>query len=186
MTSLIRKMQKKSRDMFISEHNILHMNHGKHWIHAALEEKPDTTMHTISAEWIIPFKGIAENDLTLIEQTILPINEDMERQFAQNLYGTVGAAAEKVGNVVNAGEHVSFPHSMLEMFRKIEFGVDRDGNISMPQIHVGPAAYERIAREIQNVPPELEAEIEKVKAEKIQMAFDREAERKAKFKRADS
>jgi hypothetical protein len=79
-------------------------------------------MHTISAEWTIPFKDIADNDLNLIARTILPMNDEMEKQFAINMYAVVGAAAEKVGNVVSARAAGSFSQSMLEMFKKIELG----------------------------------------------------------------
>jgi hypothetical protein len=182
--ALLSKMQATSRQMFVSQENILRMNHGGTWVHAAREPEPDTLMHTMSTEWMIPFKDIAENDLTLIARTILPINQEMEKQFAHNMYGLVSATAEKVGNVVDAKAIGSFAKSMLEMFRKIELGVDRNGAISMPQIHVGPEMAERIAKELQSVPPELEAEIEQVKAEKVQQAFEREAKRKAKFKSA--
>jgi hypothetical protein len=185
MIALMGKMQEQSRRLFIHEHNVLRMNHGENWVHSARDAEPDTTMHNISAEWTIPFARIAENDLNLIAQTILPINEQMERQFAKNMYGVVGAAAEKAGNIVDAEGTGSFAVSMLEMLRKIELGVDRDGNVSMPQIHVGPGMYERIVSELQDVPPDLSAEIERVKAEKSQLALDREAERKAKFKRTD-
>lgn len=183
---LVGAMQKQSRQMFVSEHNVLRMNHGGNWVHAAREPEPDTTMLTISAEWVIPFKDIADNDLSLISRTVLPINEEMGKQFAQNMYGVVGAAAERVGNVVNGQAADSILISMVEMFKKIEFGVDRDGKISMPQMHVGPEMYERIARELQNVPAEIEAEIEKIKAVKVQAALVREEERKSKFKRAEA
>jgi len=186
VTMLVGRMQARSRQMFVSEENTLRMNHGGSWIHAAQDPESDTTMHTISVESLIPFKDIAENDLGLIARTILPLNEEMEKQFAQSMYGVIGAAAEKVGNVVDAKAAGSFANSMLEMFRKIEIGVDREGNISMPQLHVGPAMAEKIANELQDVPPEIEAEIEQVRAEKVQSALDREAERKAKFKRAES
>jgi hypothetical protein len=186
VTSLLGRMQARSRQVFVNEHNVLRMNHGGNWVHAARDPEPDTSMHTISAEWLIPFKDIAENDLSLIARTILPLNEEMEKQFAVNMYGVVGAAAEKVGNVVDAKASGSVAQWMLEVFRKIEFGVDRDGNISMPQLHVGPGMAERIAKELQAVPPELDAEIERVRAEKVQAALDRERERKAKFKGTDS
>lgn len=182
--TLMQKMQEKSRKMFVSEHNVLRMNHGSNWVHAARDPEPDASMHTISAAWTVPFKDIAANDLSLIGRTILPINEEMERQFAQNMYDVVGAAAQKVGNVVDAKTAGSFGHSILEMLRKIELGVDRDGNVSMPQMHVGPALFARLPDEMSKVPPEIEAEIEQVKAEKIQAAFDREVERKTKFKQA--
>jgi len=184
LTALMGRLQEKTRRTFVSEHNVLRMNHGSSWVHSARDPEPDTTMHPISAEWTIPFKDIADNDLSLIGRTIFPISEEMDRQFAQNMYGVVGAAAQKVGNVVDAKTAGSFAQSMLEMFRKLELGVDRDGNVSMPQMHVGPELYARLPEEMSKVPPELSAEIERVKAEKIKDALDREAERKGKFKRA--
>lgn len=179
-------MQARSRQTFVSEHNILRMNHGGSWVHTARDQEPDTTMHTISAEWMIPFKDVADNDLSLIARTILPLNEEMEKQFALNIYGVVGAAAEKVGNVVDAKAEGSLAQSMLEMFRRIEIGVDRDGNISMPQLHVGPEMADRLAKELQSIPPEMEAEIELLKAAKVEAALAREADRKAKFRRPES
>ncbi|WP_145206658.1 hypothetical protein [Sphingobium sp. B2] len=183
VTKLLARLQDRSRQMFIDENNIFRMNHGGNWTHSARAPEPDTAMHTISAEWLISFKDIAENDLSLIGRTMLPLSEEMERQFALNMYGVVSAAAEKVGNVVDAKASTSFADSMLEMFRKIEIGGDRDGNISMPHLHVGPGMAERIAKELEGVPPELEAEIERVKAQKVEEAYARENERKAKFKR---
>jgi hypothetical protein len=185
VVALMVKLQEKSRKTFVSEHNVLRINHGSNWVHSARNPEPDTTMHTLSSEWTIPFKDIAENDLGLIGRTILPVSEEMDKQFAQNMYGVVGAAAQKVGNVVDAKAAGSFGASMLEMFRKLELGVDRDGNVSMPQMHVGPDLYARLPEEMSKVSREINAEIERVKAEKIQDALDREAERKAKFKRAE-
>lgn len=184
VTTLVARLQEKTRQTFVSEHNVLRMNHGNNWVHATRDPEPDTSMRSISAEWTIPFKDIAENDLGLIGRTILPISAEMETQFAQNMYGVVGAAAQSVGNVVDAKSAGSFAESMLDMFRKLELAVDRDGNVSMPQMHVGPELYARLPEEMSKVPPELNAEIERVKAEKIQDALDREAERKGKFKRA--
>lgn len=186
VASLLAKMQAESRQMFVSQQNVLRMNHGKTWVHAASDPEPDTSMHTISAGYEIPFKDIADNDLSLIARSILPLNEEMQKQFALNMYGVIGAGAEKVGNVVDAKATGSIAASMLEVLRKIELGVDRDGKVSMPQLHVGPEMAERIKKELKDVPPEIEAEIERVKAEKIQQALDREAERKAKFKRVES
>jgi len=186
VTELMAAMQNETHSMFVSEHNVLRLNHGGKWTHSARDDDPETTMHVITAEMSIPFKDIADNDLNLIARTLQPISEEMQRQFSQNMYGVVGAAAEKVGNVVNAQETGSFAESMLEMFRKIELGVDRDGNISMPQLHVSPETYKKIAAEMNSTPPDVQAEIEKVKAAKIEEAFEREAERKAKFRAAES
>jgi hypothetical protein len=186
LMKLMGAMQDQTRAKFVNEHNVLRMNHGGGWRHTARAEEPETTMHHISSEMTIPFKDIVENDLNLIGRTILPVSDDIQRQFSQNIYGVVGAAAEKVGNVVDSREVGSFAQSMLEMLRKIEFGVDRDGNVSMPEIHIHPDNYERIVAEMQSVPPDVQAEIERVKASKIEAALGQESERKAKFKRAVS
>lgn len=183
VTKLLGALQKQSRTMFVSEHNVLRMNHGRNWVHSAREKAPDMKMHQISSEWVIPFKDVADNDLTLIARTIQPLTKDMQKQFAQNMYSAVGAAAEKAGNVVNAKATDSFAQSMLEMISKIELGVDRDGNISMPQLHMGPETYERIVAELPFVPPEIGAEIERIKSLKIEAALEKEADRKAKFKK---
>lgn len=182
LTMMLSALQQEHRSLFVNEHNILRMNHGRSWVHSAREDIENSEMQTISTEWMIPFKEVAENDLSLIARTIKPITEEMQRQFAENMYDTVGAAAKKVGNVVDAKATRSFAETMLETFKKIEFGVDRDGNVSMPQLHVNPETYKRIAADLQSVPEDIEREIELVKAEKVQAALKRDAERKAKFK----
>lgn len=130
------------------------------------------------------FKEIADNDLSLIARSLLPVSEDMARQFALNMYGVVGAAAEQVGNVVDAKAAGSVAASLIEMMSKIELGVDRDGNVSMPQIHAGPDAYAKLVEAMQNIDPKDAAEFERLKQEKSRQAIEREAERRAKFRRA--
>jgi hypothetical protein len=49
---LVGKMQERSRLTFMNEHNVLRLNHGGNWEHAAMEPDPDMSMHTISAEWV--------------------------------------------------------------------------------------------------------------------------------------
>ncbi|BBI21283.1 hypothetical protein EKJ_21300 [Qipengyuania flava] len=159
------------------------MNHGQAWVHSARDPEPNTSMHRMSAEWSVPYAKIVENDLGLIASTLVPVKDELDRQFASNIYSVVGAAADRVGNVVEAKKAGSFAESMLEMLEKIELGVDREGNVSMPQIHAGPDAYEKIVKEIDNVPQDISDRIEKLKEKKIQEALEREEKRKNKFKR---
>ena len=183
VSKLMAALQKQSRQLLIDERNVLKFSHGNRWVHTAREHgDKEPTMQTIEVEHTIPFKDIAENDLGLIERSIIPINESMERQFAQNIYGVVGAGAERVGNVVDA-RNSSIAESFLSMLRKIEFGVDREGNISLPQVHLGPDMYDKFMAELNNQPPEFGEEVEKIKAEKSQAALVRESQRKANFKR---
>lgn len=185
VTKLMAMLQERARTAYISPHNIMRMTHGPSMALLPRENSGDVSIHRISSEWLIPFKDLVENDLTLIGRSLVPANEDMARQFAQNIYGVVGAAAEQVGNVVDAQAAGSVAASMVEMMSKIELGVDRDGNVVMPQIHAGSEAFEKLVDAMENMDPELAAEFERLKHEKSQQALDREADRRAKFKVAD-
>jgi hypothetical protein len=68
------------------------------------------------------------------------------------------------------------------MLKKVEFGVDREGNVCLPEMHVAPDMAEKIVNELKSQPPEYSAEVERLKAERSEQALQKEAERKAKFK----
>lgn len=185
VTKVVAQLNERTRETLVSRRNVMRMNHGRNWVHSARDPEPDTSMHSISAEWLIPFREIADNDLSLIGRSILPMSEEMSRQFAQNMYQVVGAAAERVGNVVSAENAGSVSQSLIEMMSKIEFGVDRDGNVSMPQIHAGSEAHAKLVAEFENMDPEVAAELERLRLEKTREALEREAERRAKFRRIE-
>lgn len=182
LNNLIATLQEDSRAALVSPQNVHRLYHGSEWVRAAREPIEDTSFNRISAEFLVPFKDIADNDLNLIARSILPLCENMSKQFAQNVYRVVGAAAEGVGNVVDARAAGSMEASLLEMMSKIEFGVDRDGKVRLPQIHVGREGYDKLREAAANMTPEAVARFEKLKAEKSQQALNREAERKARFR----
>jgi len=183
VTKLLDELNELTRVTLVSRQNVLRMIHGKSWIHSAREPGPQITMHSISAEWSIPYLAIADNDLGLIGRSILPLSAKMSQQFAQSMYDVVGAAAKSVGNVVDAKKNGSVSQALIEMMAKIEFGVDRKGNVNMPEVHLGTEAYATLTAELENMTPEVAAELEMLKLEKIQQALDREAARRQKFSR---
>jgi hypothetical protein len=183
---LVAQLNDRTREIMVSRQNVMRMNHGRNWVHSARDPEPDTSMHSISAEWLVPFREIADNDLNLIGRSIHQMSEELSRQFFQNMYRVVGAAAERVGNVVSAENAGSVSQSLIEMMSKIELGVDRDGNVSMPQIHAGTEAHAKLVAELENMAPEVEAELERLRLEKTREALEREAARRAKFRRVEA
>jgi hypothetical protein len=107
----------------------------------------------------------------------------MQRQFIEMLYTTISASAEATGNVIDAKAAGSIAASFLEMLKKIELAVDRNGEVKMPEIHVAPALGRKMIAELEAQPPEFREQVERVKAEKMASAFEREKERKERFKR---
>jgi hypothetical protein len=106
----------------------------------------------------------------------------MDRQFAQMMYGAVGKAAESAGNVVDAKQKASFAEAFVGSLEKIEFGVDRHGNVTLPELHVGPDIHEKVVAELTAQPPEYRQRLDKLIAQKSEQAMAREAARKARFK----
>jgi hypothetical protein len=178
---MMNDLRKRQTSIYFDDSNVLHYIHGANWVRAGRDDA-GPAMQTLSTEWSIPFKALADNDLTLIEAGLHQTVEALSAQFAHSIYSVVGAAAEKVGNVVSNKDTGSNAQSFLEMLKKIEFGVDRDGNVSLPQMHVGPDMGEKLLEELKAQPPEFSEEVERVKAERTKLALQKEAERKAKFK----
>jgi hypothetical protein len=182
--TMMRELHKRRISMYVNEDNVLHYSHGANWIRSAREDDEGLQMETLSTEWSTPHQSILENDLSLITTSLRDAVESLSAQFARSIYGVVDAAAERVGNIVSDLETGSTAKSFLEMLKKIEFGVDRDGNVSLPSMHVGPGMAEKLLNELESQPPEFSEEVERIKAERTELALKKEAERKAKFKAA--
>jgi hypothetical protein len=69
------------------------------------------------------------------------------------------------------------------MLEKIELGVDKDGTVSMPQLHVSPEFGNRMMAALENTSQDYQDRVEALKARKTAEALARETERKAKFVR---
>ncbi len=135
----------------------------------------------MSAEINVSFNDIIDNNLNKIPEAISQVLETFRQQFAAALYSTISEACERSGNVVSAQTAGSFAASFMDAIKKIEFGVNRDGKVSLPEIHIGHDPQEIIA-ELEAQPPEYHLEFERIKSEKIAEALERETIRKSRFK----
>ena len=97
------------------------------------------------------------------------------------MYRTVHEATEKTGNKVSVKEEGSQAEAFVKMLETIEFGVDRDGNPSIPEIHASPEVADKMFKELSSQGPEFEKRIEEIKARKIGEALDKEQERLSKY-----
>lgn len=138
-------------------------------------------MQTISAEGEMPFADIVEGDLTLIPRTVASISEQMTAAQMRMLYATMSKSCDEHGQTVSAAE-MGNAAAFLAMLQKIEFGVDRDGNVSLPQIHAAPGTAKAMIADLEAQPPEFMAEVERIKAEKSEDALARERLRLSRFR----
>lgn len=102
----------------------------------------------------------------------------------QSLFQTLDTTTQQTGNVVKWSQSAQdAPAAFLEMIQKVDFGVDEDGKPTLPSFLEISAEFRNALEQHSSTHPEYRAEVERIKAAKQQAAFEREAARKAKFKR---
>lgn len=172
------------RKTFLSSDNIIGYSHGRKWrSHAVVQADEDGEFTEHSTEIVTKFDDIVANDLSIISKTRDEILKNMQMQFMGSMYSTVSEAAEKSGNVVSAKSGVPNAQTFLDLLKKIEFGVDKDGRPSLPEIHASPAVADAMLEELSSQGPDFKAEVERIKKEKIEAALQREEERRSKFRK---
>jgi len=152
--------------------------HGRTWRHPANEQASVGQMQTHGAEFVTPFEDVVRGDFNVVPRLIASMVQQFDDAAARMLYEGMAEMCEASGQVVD-GRDRPFPKAFMEAFRKIEFGVDRDGNVSMPEIHVGSM---KMVEQLQAMGEEYQAEFERLKQEKVERAQAAERERLARFK----
>lgn len=167
---------------FIPEENTLRFNHGTMWSSPAKPELGEDEMVTIGQESLIEFKDIVDQNLSIIPTSIMTIGTEMADEQIKMMFRTVSAACDQSGNIVRAAER-PLAEAFMEMLEKIEFGVDRSGEVSIPSIYVPPDASDRMIGELEGQPDEYQERIREIIEAKKAAALDAEQVRLGRFKR---
>ncbi len=177
------EIQKRTAAQYLPPENTQRFRHGGTWIYPGNPEALGGQLQTHSASLETRLDDIVNNDLSVIERSVNHIGEAMHQQFAQMLYTTVGEACDQSGNTIDAQAEGSLEGAFMAMLEKIELAVDKDGTVSMPQLHVSPELGDRMMAALENTSQDYKDRVEELKARKTVEALAREAERKAKFVR---
>lgn len=180
---LLVQIQKESFSKYLNPENTHRFKHGGQWTYPAAPDVLPGDMKSHSAQTEVSFDRIVNHDLTVIDQVFRQLTESMEKQFAQMMYSTVSAAAESVGNMVDAKAAGSPHEAFAQMLEKIQFSADKFGNVNLPTIHLGTEAFQTLQRSAADAPPEFHQRFEAIKARKIAEALENEVKRKARFVR---
>jgi hypothetical protein len=181
-TEALRAVQADSTGRFLSADNILKFNHGRSWINPASAGDREGSLQAFSSVWETSYQDIVDGNLDILLKSLHGISSDLERQFMGVMYSTISSACDESGRTIDATAMVSPAEAFLEALKAIEFGVDRHGNVALPQLHVHPDTADKLLAELHSQSTEFQEEFERVKSEKIEAALQREAERKSKFK----
>jgi hypothetical protein len=166
----------------MSPENILHFSHGLRWKGRADTQEEDGEMEVHSATSAIPFEKIVRGDTAFISETIHNMSEEFHAQLMQKMYALVSRTCEKSGNVVSSSQD-GFPEAFEAMLEKIEFGVDRSGKVSVPQLHAADTQW--MVKALEGQPDEYHQRIQCLIDRKSAEARESEELRKSKFKEAE-
>lgn len=175
---------KEQRKAVLPGDNVFGYTHGTRWHARSAETKDENEInemqkHTMEVE--IPFRDIVDNNLDALARYRDTLVSGMIQEFMRFMYETVSESTKKTGNVVDAKGRGFKAEQFIEMLEKIEFGVDRNGNVSFPEIHAGPELAEKMLKELSAQGPEFEKRVQEITQKKSEAAVKREAERKYKF-----
>lgn len=140
MGVFMRAMVEELAGGMIPKENVETFYHGRSFIY----QQDDLSSHqgnfeTRSAEGELDLESILSGDLRALPRFPEGLAVSFDHKMKQLLFQRAGEAAESVGNTVDARQHKSIAEAYLEMFRKVEFGVDKEGNIRRPELVAHPA-----------------------------------------------
>lgn len=171
----------KHRERYIDDRNVFRYHHGREWITSHADDRSFSKMHELHADTMIHYRDIIDHDLSLLEKHIEHLASTLGQQFAAKLYETVGEAADLSGNAVDlAGEDLEA--GLKQVFEKVEFGVDRYGKATPPELHVGSAVAEKLLPIIARKGGQIDPETEELHARKETQAIAREADRICRYR----
>lgn len=177
----IRMAKRGGVERMVSEENVHRFTHGRRWNHRSSPYTVDGEMQTVSAVGETPFAAIVEGDLELIPRLVNSIVEQMNTAQMRMFYDTMSKSCDDHDQVVTVDDQGNAA-AFLEMLRKIQFGVDRDGKVSLPQIHAGRDAARAMIADLEAQSPEFKAEVDRLIAEKSEESLERERLRRSRFR----
>jgi hypothetical protein len=172
----------KRREELISPRNAQKFSHGRMWRTKPTEHGDDAgEMQAHSFEFLTRFDDVVNHDLAKFVEARSRLVDGLMGQFKASLYQMISQSTEKSGNTVVLGPEQSPAEAFLAALEMIEFGIDENGEVSLPQFHMGRESIEKTIADLNAQGPEFTERVERVKAEKTELARQRESERLAKF-----
>ncbi|MFC3816399.1 hypothetical protein [Lysobacter sp. GCM10012299] len=178
----IGEIHEANTQLYVAPENIQRLRHGRSWnVHPA-ETGTAGSFHSLSTTHEIKFDDLLANNIERLPQAVAQCAEGMHSEIARSIYSTIGEAADAVGNSVSSADHGNnLLEAIYAVIEKVEFSVDKFGNVSPPTLHVPPDIGRKLEELKSQLNPEFEARFEALMAAKAESALTAEEARKGKF-----
>ena len=170
---------------YASKDNMHSFRHGGSWLTVRENETEESSFKEVGVELSVGYEDITKNDINQLFQLLDTFIEELSSKTIQGMFQTISESCDKVGNTVNQKEHSSQAEAFLEMLKKVEFSVNENGQVELPQIHVGTGAAEPLIQSLEAQDEEFHAEVERIKQEKSEAALKKEKLRLNRYKGID-
>lgn len=150
------------------------------------EGTEESTLGQAGVELAIKYESIVDNDIQRLFEFINSFVEGFSSQVVAKMFETISDACDKTGNVVKQSDHASKADSFLAMLRTIEFAVDENGEVVLPQLHIHPDGAKALFDELNSQGEEFNNEVVRIKQEKAMAAIEKEKARLSKYKGINS
>ncbi|MEE2730552.1 MAG: hypothetical protein VYA55_06985 [Pseudomonadota bacterium] len=170
---------------YVSKDNMHSFQHGSSWLTVREDGTEESSFKETGVELSIGYEDLIKNDINQFFQFLNTFIEGFTSQTMQGMFQTISESCDKIGNTVNQKEYASQAEAFLEMLKKVEFSVNENGQVELPQIHVGTGAAEHLMQSLEAQGDEFHAEVERIKQEKSEAALKKEKERLNKYKGID-
>ena len=182
-TNTIRNLCEIERAKVIPPENVVYYSHGHQW----LELSPQGSMvqsefQQHSHEHSLKLEDIRAHRIDVIPKQVAAVVQAMTREMMETMFIKIGEGAEAVGNVVDMKELGSPALAFLEGLKRVDFGVDRQGNPSRPHLHWGKEALEALQRDVAKYGKEFQDKVDEITKQKEKDAIERNKARLARFK----
>lgn len=180
VNSFISDMCDQKMSLVSSPENRYTLHHGTSFTFSSIDNTESSlTKHSITIEY--KYEDVKNYKIEQLYNFIDNFIEQMSSQMMQTIYQTIGASCDKIGNVIDVKkEKISIADAFLETLRKVEFGVDKHGKVTIPQIHIHPSQAKFI-EELQAQDETYQQLIQDIQKEKSEQAIQKEKYRLAQF-----
>lgn len=173
----------EQRAALIPPRNHLAYRHGIRWRMLGSSD-PDVENETkiASHEQQIDYRRIVENDLSLLANFFVSIQDAMREGLRTQMYETIETATKASGNVADQSDYESPAHAFLEGLRMIEFGVDPEGKVSVPEVHMTSEQARLFFESADELGDEFRLKVENLTKQKEKNALETERIRLERFR----
>ncbi len=180
---LIRRLLDAERSKYINPENALSYTHGGRWLEdKGPDEVGESGFEQHDHELSLQLKNVVDQKLEVLPGYVAEIVSAFTKDFVRSVFSKIEEVTDRTGNVVDQKKHPTPALAFVEMLEKIQFGVDRDGKVSRPSIHLGSEAHTKLRASLEAGGNELKERIEAITARKEAEAIDHEQARKKRFK----